>query len=153
MDGLVWTSSSNSAIPKDPRVMPLVYFRVNTEPDKVYASYVVTLPINADLTKYVPPFLASHLGGLPLNEFSAFAMPPVPEPVSGQPELERLARLRDDDLLYGGDMFSFDLPRMMETVTEVVPGVFAALRGQVQVGRNGSVAGSLGGRSVSTPGR
>ena len=47
-------------------------------------------------------------------------MPPVPEPVSGQAELERLARLRDDDLLYGGDMFSFDLPRMMETVTEVV---------------------------------
>ena len=103
-----------------PKGHALVYFRVNTEPDKVYASYVVTLPINADLTKYVPPFLASHLGGLPLNEFSAFAMPPVPEPVSGQPELERLARLRDDDLLYGGDMFSFDLPRMMETVTEVV---------------------------------
>ena len=103
-----------------PKGHALVYFRVNTEPDKVYASYVITLPINADLTKYVPPFLASHLGGLPLNEFSAFAMPPVPEPVSGQAELERLARLRDDDLLYGGDMFSFDLPRMMETVTEVV---------------------------------
>ena len=103
-----------------PKGHALVYFRVNTEPDMVYASYVIILPINADLSKYVPPFLVSHLGGVPLNEFSVFAMPPVPEPVSGQQELERLAQLRDDDLVYGGDMFSFDLPRMMEQVTEAV---------------------------------
>ena len=61
----------------------LVYFKVDTEPDKVYASYVVTLPIKSDLTKFLPPFLASHLGSLPLNDLSSFAMPPVPEPVEG----------------------------------------------------------------------
>lgn len=116
--------------PQRPRGHALVYFRVNTEPDKVYASYVIALPISADLTKYVPPFLASHLGGLPLNEFSAFAMPPVPEPVSGQGELDRLAQLRDDDLVYGGDMFSFDLPRMMEAVTEAVQ-TYSQLCGEV----------------------
>ena len=88
----------------------LLYFKVDTEPDKVYASYIVTLPIQADLTKYVPPFLASHLGALPLNDLSAFAMPPVPESVDGYEVLERLSQQRGDDLVYGGNMFSFDLP-------------------------------------------
>ena len=98
----------------------LVYFKVDTEPDKVYASYVVTLPIKSDLTKFLPPFLASHLGALPLNDLSSFAMPPVPEPVDGFGELERLSRQRGDDLVYAGNMFSYDLPRMMESVTEAV---------------------------------
>ena len=98
----------------------LLYFRVDTEPDRVYASYVVTLPIKSDLTKFLPPFLASHLGALPLNDLSSFAMPPVPEPVDGLAELERLSRQRGDDLVYAGSMFSYDLPRMMESVTEAV---------------------------------
>ena len=98
----------------------LVYFKVDTEPDKVYASYVVTLPIKSDLTKFLPPFLASHLGSLPLNDLSSFAMPPVPEPVDGFAELERLSVQRGDDLVYAGSMFSYDLPRMMESVTEAV---------------------------------
>jgi hypothetical protein len=106
--------------PQKPRGHALVYFRVDTEPDKVYATYVVTLPVKADLTKYVPPFLASHLGSLPLSDLSAFAMPPVPEQVAGYGELDRLSQLRGDDLVYAGSMFSFDLPRMMELVTEAV---------------------------------
>ena len=103
-----------------PRGHALVYFRVDTEPDKLYASYIVVLPVKADFGKYVPPFLASHLGNLPMSDFSAFAMPPVPEEVSGHPELERLSTLRDDDLLFGSSMFSFDLPRMMESITDAV---------------------------------
>ena len=57
--------------PQRPKGHALVYFRVNTEPDKVYATYIITLPVIADLTKYVPPFLASHLGSVPLSDFSA----------------------------------------------------------------------------------
>ena len=106
--------------PQRPRGHALIYFRIDTEPDKVYATYVVTLPVKADLTKYVPPFLASHLGSMPLNDLSAFAMPPLPEPVDGLQELERLCLLRGDDLVYATSMFSFDLPRMMEAVTEAV---------------------------------
>ncbi len=106
--------------PQHPKGHALLYFRVSTEPDKVYATYVVTLPIKSDLTKYVPPFLASHLGNLPLNDFTAFAMPPVPEPVNSHEELEAMSRLRDDDLIFGPSIFSFDLPRMMEAVTEAV---------------------------------
>ncbi|HEU0022921.1 MAG TPA: hypothetical protein VFR55_14795 [Dehalococcoidia bacterium] len=106
--------------PTRPKGHALIYFRVNTEPDRVYATYVVSLPVKADLSKYVPPFLASHLGSAPLSDFSAFAMPPVPEPVDSYQLLERLSRLREDDLVYGDSMFSFDLPRMMEAVTEAV---------------------------------
>ena len=106
--------------PQRPKGHALVYFRIDTEPDKVYATYVVTLPVKADLTKYVPPFLASHLGSMPLDDLSAFAMPPLPEPVDGLQELERLCQLRGDDLVYATSMFSFDLPRMMEAVTEAV---------------------------------
>ena len=105
---------------QNPRGHALLYFRVDTEPDTVYATYVVTLPVKSDLTKYVPPFLASHLGNLPLSDLSAFAMPPVPEAIGSYADLERLSRLREDDLVYGGSMFSFDLPRMMETATEAV---------------------------------
>ena len=106
--------------PQHPKGHALLYFRVSTEPDKVYATYVVTLPVKSDLTKYVPPFLAAHLGSLPLSDLSAFAMPPVPEALNSYEELEQLSRLRDDDLVYGDSMFSYDLPRMMEAVTEAV---------------------------------
>ena len=44
----------------------------------------------------------------------------VPEPVDGFGELERLSMQRGDDLVYAGNMFSYDLPRMMESVTEAV---------------------------------
>ncbi|MDA0733542.1 MAG: hypothetical protein O2909_04920 [Chloroflexi bacterium] len=106
--------------PARPKGHALIYFKVNTEPDKVYATYVVSLPVKADLSKYVPPFLANHLGSAPLSDFSSFAMPPVPEPVDSYQLLERLSQLRDDDLVYGDSMFSFDLPRMMEAVTKAV---------------------------------
>ncbi len=105
---------------QNPRGHALLYFRVDTEQDTVYATYVVTLPVKSDLTKYVPPFLASHLGNMPLSDLSAFAMPPVPEALGAFAELERLSELRQDDLVYGGSMFSFDLPRMMEMATEAV---------------------------------
>jgi hypothetical protein len=57
---------------------------------------------------------------MPLSDLSAFAMPPVPEALGSYAELERLSQLRQDDLVYGGSMFSFDLPRMMEMATEAV---------------------------------
>ncbi len=106
--------------PQAPKGHAVIYFRVNTEPDKVYATYIITLPIKADLGKYVPPFLATHLGNLPLNDLSAFAMPPLPEPVDSYEELETLCDQRADDLVFATSMFSFDLPRMMESITEAV---------------------------------
>lgn len=110
--------------PLRPRGHALLYFRVDTEPGSVYGTYIITLPITADLTKYVPPFLAAHLGSGgsgPLANFSAFAMPPMSELVEGgYDHLVRLANRRNDDLVYGGSMFSYDLPRMMESVAQAV---------------------------------
>ena len=110
--------------PLRPRGHALLYFRVDTEPDNVYGTYIVTLPITADLTKYVPPFLAAHLGSGdtgPLANFAAFAMPPMSELVEGgYDRLVQLANLRNDDLVFGGSMFSYDLARMMESVGSAV---------------------------------
>ncbi|MSQ06923.1 MAG: hypothetical protein EXR54_07175 [Dehalococcoidia bacterium] len=103
-----------------PKGHALAFFRVTTEPDKVYATYMVVLPVKADLTKYVPPFLASHLGSMSLSDFSAFAMPPVPEAVATLRELELLSQLRDDDLVEAGSLFSFDITRLMESVNQAV---------------------------------
>jgi len=128
--------------PQRPKGHALLYFRVSTEPDKVYATYIVTLPVKSDLTKYVPPFLASHLGSLPLSDFSAFAMPPVPEAVDSCEDLERLSRSRDDDLVSGTSMFSFDLPRMMEAVTDAVQS-YAALYSQHSDGPSVIEAGAV----------
>ena len=106
--------------PRKPKGHALAYFRTYSEPEKVYATYIVVLPISVDFAKYVPPFLTSHLGNVPLNDLSAFSLPPVPEEVGTHEELRRLAEIRDDDLLDAGSMFSFDLPEMMQAVSDVV---------------------------------
>ena len=106
--------------PARPRGHALAYFRASSDPDKLYATYVIVLPISVDIGKYVPPFLASQLGNVSLSDFSAFAMPPVPEEVRSHRELAGLAEIRDDDLLDGGSVTSSDIADMMQTVTELV---------------------------------
>lgn len=106
--------------PARPRGHALAYFRASHDPDKLYATYIIVLPISVDIGKYVPPFLASQLGNVSLSDFSAFAMPPVPEEVSSHRELEGLAKIRDDDLLDGGTVTASGLSDMMQTVTSLV---------------------------------
>ena len=106
--------------PQKPKGHALAYFRTRSDPDKVYATYIVVLPISVDFVKYVPPFLTSHLGSTPLSDLSAFSLPPVPEEVGSHQELQQLADLRDDDLLFAGTMHSFELTEMMQAVGDVV---------------------------------
>ncbi len=106
--------------PGRPKGHALAYFRTYSEPDKVYATYIIVLPIQVDFAKYVPPFLTSHLSNMPLSDLSAFSLPPVPEEVGSFQELLHLAEVRDDDLLDAGTFHSFDLPEMMQTVSDVV---------------------------------
>ena len=106
--------------PARPRGHALAYFRAYQDPGKLYATYIIVLPISVDIGKYVPPFLASQLGNVTLSDFSAFAMPPVPEEVSSHRELASLAEIRDDDLLDGGNVMSSGLSEMMRTVTDLV---------------------------------
>lgn len=106
--------------PRKPKGHALAYFRSRSEPDKVYATYIIVLPISVDFAKYVPPFLANHLGSMSTSDLAAFSLPPVPEEMAGYAELQRLAELRDDDLLCAGTMYSQELPEMMQAVTDVV---------------------------------
>jgi hypothetical protein len=106
--------------PGRPRGHALAYFRAPLDPEKLYATYIIVLPISVDIGKYVPPFLASQLGNVSLSDFSAFAMPPVPEEGNSHRELVSLAEIRDDDLLDGGTIRSSGLPEMMQTVTDLV---------------------------------
>ena len=103
-----------------PRGHALVYFRDRLDPDKVYASYVIVLPVSVDFAKYIPPFLASHMGNMPMTDFSAFSLPPMPEEVKSLQELQHLADIRQDDLLFAGITSSPDVPEMMEAVGEAV---------------------------------
>lgn len=94
-----------------PRGHALVYFRSRTS-SEVLATYVIVLPIKMDMGKYLPPLLASQLGGMVggiMGEgMTAFAAPPAPETVPGMSYVENLARLRGDDLIHGGDLASSD---------------------------------------------
>ena len=106
--------------PQKPKGHALAYFRNRWEPGKIYATYIIVLPISVDFAKYVPPFLASHLGSVPLGDFSAFSLPPVPEEVESYERLQRLADIRGDDLLAAGTTNSTDPAEMMQAVSDVV---------------------------------
>ncbi len=106
--------------PINPKGHALVYFTVSTEPEKVYSSYIVILPLKSDLSKYVPPFLASTLGEIPTENLTSFSMPPAPEDNYSLEQLREIALLRSDDLINGGSIFSYDVTRLMELANNTV---------------------------------
>lgn len=103
-----------------PKGHAIIYFRARYEPDKVLATYAVTLPMRVDFAKYVPPFLVSHLASEPLKDLSAFSLPPIPEEVESHAYLEQLADMRSDDLVCAGSVSTSDLPEMMQLASEAV---------------------------------
>jgi hypothetical protein len=107
--------------PNRPLGHAIVYFRSGPQ---VLATYVLVLPIPMDMAKYLPPLLASQLGGMAGDMLGAgmgsFAAPPAPEEVEGVPFLEGLARLRGDDLVWGGDVMLGDIASAMHQAAEVV---------------------------------
>ncbi|MFH1140189.1 MAG: hypothetical protein V1724_00640 [Chloroflexota bacterium] len=105
--------------PLRPRGHALVYFQ-DVASDRLLAIYVVVLPVPMDIAKYLPPFLASHMGQAAPQELAAFALPPVPEEVSSHQELERLAELREDDLIYDGGLRTDDVADQMQRVNALV---------------------------------
>ncbi len=107
--------------PDRPLGHAIVYFL--SGPD-VLATYVVVLPVPMDMGKYLPPLLASQLGGMAGEALGAgmgsFAAPPAPEQVDGLPYLEELARLRGDDLVMGGNVTLGDIAAAMHEAAEAV---------------------------------
>ena len=92
--------------PDRPRGHALLFFRDADDPDTVWATYLVVAPIQMDLGKYVPAAFAPQLAGqLNLSGPAAYPLPPMPEKVEGGLAwLERLARVRNDDLIDGGTL-------------------------------------------------
>ena len=107
--------------PSAPKGHAIAYFRSGAE---ILATYVLILPISMDMGKYLPPLLASQLGGMAgdiMGEgMGSFAAPPVPEQVESLDYLERLARVRGDDLVAGGSLASGDVAAAMSEAAEVV---------------------------------
>ena len=103
-----------------PRGHAFLFFRSSADPDEVWASYLVMLPINVDVSKYVPPFLMGQVGDLGPKDLSAFAFPPVPEKVDGYSKLEILAETRNDDVLFCGTFDMSDVGATMMRVSEAV---------------------------------
>ena len=56
-----------------PKGHALLYFKSSINPDELYGTYLIILPINVDIGKYVPPFLMSQVGDLGPKDLSAFA--------------------------------------------------------------------------------
>ena len=104
-----------------PKGHALVYFRSGAD---ILATYVIVLPVAMDMGKYLPPLLASQLGGMAggmIGEgMGSFAAPPVPEKVESVDFVERLARSRHDDLIEGGNVRVGDIAAAMSEAAEVV---------------------------------
>jgi hypothetical protein len=105
--------------PNHPRGHALIYFH-SRETNQVVATYVLALPIKMDFGKYLPPLLASQFGGIDMGDLSTFAAPPMPETVDSIEALERLAKLRDDDLVYAGPLSTSDVASAIQDASDAV---------------------------------
>lgn len=106
--------------PQRPRGHALVFFRDAKDGERVAASYVVSLPLEVDIARYVPPFLAGQLEGLSTSDMSSFTFPPAPERVEGGLDwVLKIARTRDDDVLDGGVANLEDATSIMTSLGQV----------------------------------
>ena len=103
-----------------PKGHAFVYFRSSLDPSEVWASYIVMLPITVDVSKYAPPFLMSLIPDGSMQDMSAFAFPPAPEQMNSFEQIQALAEMRDDDVLFAGSFNTSDLPSMMMAAGEAV---------------------------------
>jgi hypothetical protein len=100
-----------------PRGHALIYFR--GPGDSLLATYVVVPPITIEFGKYLPSLLAAQMPALALPQNAAMPLPPLPEAVESHAELERLARLREDDLVCGGTLSSTSPEQLLQAAAEV----------------------------------
>jgi hypothetical protein len=104
-----------------PRGHALVFFRDSDNSEQIWATYLVVAPIKMDLAKYIPAAFASQLAGqLSAAGPSAYPLPPVPEKFDGGvAALERLAELRNDDVIDGGTLRMTDPLYALQPVTDI----------------------------------
>ena len=107
-------------IREEPKGHALIYFTSSSDPDEIWGTYLVILPITVDISKYVPPFLMNQVGELGPKDLSAFAFPPAPEKLESRAYLDSLGDMRDDDVLFCGTINPTDVTSAMMAVNEAV---------------------------------
>lgn len=101
-----------------PKGHALLYFRSSENQADVLASYLVVPPVPLNISKYMPPLFAGNLPPEQLQQVSAVPLPPLPEQVESYAHLQRLAELRDDDLVFGGVINPGDVQRSLMATAE-----------------------------------
>lgn len=104
---------------ESPKGHALVYFRQRYDSEVVLATYIITLPVKVDVSKYIPPMFAAQMQGMASQELAGFAFPPLPEKVESLAHLRYLAETRDDDLIDGGTGDSNDPMELLQVVNEL----------------------------------
>ena len=122
-----------------PKGHALLYYRTGSQ---VLATYIVVLPLTMDFSKYIPPFLASQIKGSGMEEFSAFAIPPIPEEVESYEFLENLAGIRGDDLVSGGEAPGDDPMESAQRVNDAVQEYMRIYQGVAEIPKIGQGTGS-----------
>ena len=97
----------------------MLYFRDVVNPDEVYATYLVVLPIPIELSKYVPPMMAGKIPKMDAKTISAVPLPPIPERVENVSHLHAMAEAREDDLIDCGTFNTGDVEAAMSIVSNI----------------------------------
>ena len=102
----------------EPRGHALAYASSLTEPNAVYAAYLVVPPISIDLAKYMPPMFAEKISLADAESVSAIPLPPVPEKVESVDFVLRLAEARNDDVINLGALDTSNVHHMLSQVSQ-----------------------------------
>jgi hypothetical protein len=101
-----------------PRGHALLFVRDGSDPDLVFATYLVVLPVSVDLAKYLPPMFAAQMPAQAADDTSAMPWPPVPERMESHAYVSRLADSRDDDLVFGGTVDTSRIELLLQVTAE-----------------------------------
>ena len=105
---------------ESPKGHALLYFTNQDNPSEIWATYIITLPIEVDIKKYMPPFLVNDNNALNSSDFNSFAFPPSPELLGSLENVQDLAELRDEDLIEGGNIDINDSANNMMKINEIL---------------------------------
>ena len=105
---------------ESPKGHALLYFNNKDNPSEIWATYIITLPIEVDIKKYMPPFLVNDNNAINSSDFNSFAFPPSPELLGSLENVQDLAELRDEDLIDGGNIDINDSANNMMKINEIL---------------------------------
>jgi len=105
---------------ESPKGHALLYFTNKDNPSEIWGTYIITLPIQVDIKKYMPPFLLNDSNSLNSSDFNSFAFPPSPELIGPIEIVQDLAEVRDEDLIDGGNIDINDSANNMMKINEIL---------------------------------